>query len=672
MLDMFQQDFDQEAAPRANEGRDLPATFGESFQDAWQSGQDAVSSLKQKNARNQAIGEYAEAVKGAGGDVDGEYQKEAATSGNLLWASPPDPLTVINNVVGRMKAQADAAGVDMPFTPVSEGDINDRAVTLSQQAMATQQRNLQRPHTWASFAGNILGGAASATVDPINIPALAIPFEGLGVLATAGLMGAANAAAQTASEISNSAYNERVQPGYAAGGQGLENVVGAGVGGAVLGGSVRVLGNVLTRAMTGAWPTAARDAANGVMSEANVLNSNVLPGAEGEAAHNDALGQSIAQILRGDPVDPDIAAASQAVMAKAQRDQAFTLPKFDAAEVSRLSEEAELHERSGALTDQLAGLPAGDQGAADTLARLRTVESQLGEATTPEARRALSNRRDELLTDTTPETLQDAAAPIEQRRAATSEQAAIDARLQEIQNERGQAQLDQAASGEPAQEPLSQRVRPYQEPTLFDVHTGRIDALLDMREGAIAAGEGSPEMPYRTNGIARGVRALAQIGGSDMSPDEAQALARRIVASGTSDEARFILNQVTDRPRTLMSTLPSPEDFAEAMKAGAADAPRPGFLTADQIREQLAAPETASAARADVERAIDEAAQSGKELQTPTGLKFTGGYDKAGLPIMDPSFGSVADQLAEVDKMNELAAQILACATPGAMQMAAE
>jgi hypothetical protein len=54
---MFAQDFDREAAPQANEGRDLPATFGESFQDAWQSGQDAVSSLKAENARNQAIGD---------------------------------------------------------------------------------------------------------------------------------------------------------------------------------------------------------------------------------------------------------------------------------------------------------------------------------------------------------------------------------------------------------------------------------------------------------------------------------------------------------------------------------------------------------------------------------------------------------------------------------------
>ena len=423
----------------------------------------------------------------------------------------------------------------------------------------------------------------------MNVPAMALPFEGLGVLATAGLMGLANAGAQTASEIRNAPYNERVQPGYGASGQAVENVVGAGVSGAP-GGGIKAAGNVLTRLLTGAWPTAAKDAANGVMSEANILGSNVLPGAEGEAAHQDALAQSISQILRGDPVAPDIAAASQEVMARAQAAQGFTLPKFDAAEVSRLSEEAELHERSGALTDQLASLPAGDQGAAETLARLQEVERQLGEATTPDARRALSDRRDELLTDTNPETLQAAAAPIEQRRAATAEQASIADRLDEIQNERSQAQLEQATSGEQAQEPLSQRVPPYQQPTLFDVHTGRIDALMDMREGAIAAGEGSPEMPYRTNGIARGVRALAQIGGSDMPPVEAQALARRIVASGTPDEARFILNQVTDRPRTLMATLPSPEDFAEAVKADAADVFRPGSLTPDEIHTALASP----------------------------------------------------------------------------------
>ena len=84
-----------------------------------------------------------------------------------------------------------------------------------------------------------------------------------------------------------------------------------------------------------------------------------------------------------------------------------------------------------------------------------------------------------------------------------------------------------------------------------------------------------PKCPTALTALRGACSALAQIGGSDTSPVEAQALARRIVASGTPDEARYILNQVTDRPRTLLSTLPSPEDFAEAVKADAADAPKP-------------------------------------------------------------------------------------------------
>jgi hypothetical protein len=610
MLDMFADEYAAAAAPRANEGADLPATFGESFEDAWQSGQDAVSSLKQENARNQAIGEYAEAVKGAGGDVDGEYQKEAATSGNLLWASPPDPLTVVNNVVAKMKAQADAAGVPMPFTPLTEDDINDRAVTLSQQAIATQQRNLQRPQTWASRAASLLGEGASGLVDPINIPTMAIPFEGLGVLATAGLMGAANAGAQTASEIANSAYNERVQPGYAASGQGVESVIGAGIAGAVLGGGIKALGNVLTRLMTGAWPTAAKDAANGVMSEADILKSNEMPVAPVEPT-----------------IPPDVASASQAVMARVASDRGFTLPTgFDAAETSRLSEEAELRERSGVLTGQLAGLPTGDQGAAETLARVRQVESQLGEATKPEERRALSNRRDELLTVTTPEALEAAAAPIEQRRAMTSEQASIDDRLQEIENERASAQLDRTLSGQASQEPT--RITPQN--------------VLPGAEGEAA----------HQAALGKAIDDVLKGNPVDVSG---------AIPAGSDFERR-----IGDLPSNYGTT-------ASVAQGEPAEATfRPGSLTADQIGEQLAAPEAMNAARADVEKAIDESAQGGKELQAPTGLRFTGGYDKAGEAIMDPSFGSVADQLAEVDRMNELAAQIMECATPGAMAMAAE
>jgi hypothetical protein len=610
MLDMFADDYAAAAAPRANEGALLPATFGESFQDAWQSGQDAVSSLKQENARNQAIGEYAEAVKGAGGDVDGEYQKEAATSGNLLWASPPDPLTVINNVVAKMKAQADAAGVDMPFTPLSEDDINDRAVQLSQQAIATQQRNLQRPQTLASRVGSLLGEGESGLVDPMNIPAMAIPVEGLGVLATAGLMGLANAGAQTASEIANAPYNERVQPGYAASGQGVENVVGAGVSGALLGGGVKVLGNTLTRLMTGAWQTAAKDAANGVMSEANILNSNEMPAAPATPAEPS--------------IPPDVASASQAVMARVASDRGFTLPTgFDAAETARLSEEAELRERHGVLSGQIEGLPPGDQGAAETLARVRQVESELGEATTADERRELSNRRDELLTDTTPEDLEAAVAPIEQRRAMASEQSAIDDRLQEIDYERGQAQLEQAMRGQASQEPtriISQNILP----------------------GA--------------DGEAAHNAALGKAIGDVLKGDPVDVSSA--IPPGGDFESR-----IGDLPSDYGMTAPISE--GEPVEA----APfRPGTMTPEDMQALIAPPETANAMRVDVERAIDEAAQNGKALQIPIGVDYErGSMSGVNADSFLPIFGSVADQLAEVDRMNEIAAQILACATPGAM-----
>jgi hypothetical protein len=168
----------------------------------------------------------------------------------------------------------------------------------------------------ASMAGSFLGEAASGAADPMNIPLMAIPLEGLGVAATAGLMAAGNAGSQAANEIVNRQYNERVDPGYNASGQNAENVMGAAVSGALLGGGLKALGNVLTRAVTGAWPTAAKDAANGVMSEADILNSNVLPGADGEAAHQGALGKAIGDVLKGDPVDVSSSIPTESDFAK--------------------------------------------------------------------------------------------------------------------------------------------------------------------------------------------------------------------------------------------------------------------------------------------------------------------------------------------------------------------
>ena len=53
--------------------------------------------------------------------------------------------------------------------------------------------------------------------------------------------------------------------------------------------------------------------------------------------------------------------------------------------------------------------------------------------------------------------------------------------------------------------------------------------------------------------------------------------------------------------------------------SGTVTAPRPAQMTADQIRETLVSPEAADAMRADIERAIDDAAKGGKALQVPIG-----------------------------------------------------
>jgi hypothetical protein len=315
VLDMFQSSFDREAAPQANEGRDLPATFGESFQDAWSNGQLATSGIKQDNARTQAIQEYTDKINAAsGGAVDAEYSKQLAENQGLTTVDAssggPDPLEVANGVVAKLKAGADAAGRALPFTPMSSDDIDTRAAQISQQAIATNAAMQAKPQTWGSWAGKTAGALASGSVDPYNIPLYAIPLEGLGVAATALAFGAGSALTQTAREAANSDFNEKVQPGYQASGQAMGNIAEAGVSGAVMGGGgallgvgIKALGGALTRAATGAWPTAAKDAANGVMSEANILDTNALHGAEGEAAHQGALGQSIDQILREAPVD---------------------------------------------------------------------------------------------------------------------------------------------------------------------------------------------------------------------------------------------------------------------------------------------------------------------------------------------------------------------------------
>lgn len=658
MLDMFAPSYDQKAAPEPNEGADLPATFGESFADAWQNGQTAVSGIKQDNARNQAIASYVEQIKGAGGDFDGEYAKQAGTSGNWLWATPPDPLTVANTVVDKMKANATAAGKELPFQAMTSDDIDNSAVQISQGATAASAAMGARQQTLASRVGGFLGGAASATADPYNLPALALPLEGLGVAATAGLMGLASVGSQTASEIANAPYNERVQPGYAESHQAFGNIAEAGASGAVMGGSIAGLGKILSAAATKFWPTSMKDAANGVMSEANVLGSNVLPGAEGEAAHQAAMGKSIDQVLKGDPVDVSSAIPNEGDFAKRIGDLSgdygttANIGEPYVRDTQRLNEEVR--------AETLMAMLKRNGGVQDSGGSLKAMDMVKGYP-------GLINKRGMDL-DTAREMAAEAGYLGPDTEAA-------------VQNTDIQDLLDRLGEGKVYSAHDMGEVGRAGDAAKFNEWMGRRDdAVTEIQnhvadEGEEPLDEEHADLAAEHRMEGKSVPDAIEHAAADLYVRDA-AQARAFREAPEMPEIGY--EPPSERPQGYEGE-PGAGDYyagtrggersgAEGNAGAAQEALRGGGeaagegLTDDQIHEAIATPETFNAMRADVERAIDEAAQSGKALQVPIGI------DADGNAIM----GSVTAAMNEVDRLNELADAVAQCALPGAMQEAAE
>lgn len=165
--------------------------------------------------------------------------------------------------------------------------------------------------------------------------------------------------------------------------------------------------------------------------------------------HETALRTALAQMDDGRPVEVSPMFGSQ----EGPGYRMQSLPVFNPADFGTLAEETRLREIDATLAAQQASLAPGDQAAADTLARLGEVERQLADpALSPEARKTLSTRRDELLTDTNPETLRAQAAPIEQARALEAQRAAIARRLDEISTERAGQAAETALSSVPKPE----------------------------------------------------------------------------------------------------------------------------------------------------------------------------------------------------------------------------
>jgi hypothetical protein len=432
-LDLYQNDQDAGAAIQPNEAHDLPATLDQTFGAAWSSGQLFSQSIAHENARAAVLQDYLGEIKDKTGN---DLTKDVDPFASGEDQSIDGDFARANDRVAKLKQDYP----DLDLAPLSDDEIDQRAIAKSRGAQSDYASMAAREKTAGGSFGMFMGGLASASADPINIVALPVaPAEGLGVLATALRWGAIAGTSQAAIEAAGGSYREQVQPGYLASGEPLANVAGAAVGGAVLGGSIKALGNAWTRVKTGQWPQSIRDAGNLAESEANIADTNVLPGVDGEVAHRDALTTATDSILNGEPVDvshiitPEMEGAAQNILGRIAGERGMSLPVFDERSIRLISEEAALRARSAELTTQLENLPGGDPSAVDRLNRLQAVESQLSaEGLTPEDKRALNERRDQILVDTNPETLRAGAAPFEQARQAQAELASIESRLNDI------------------------------------------------------------------------------------------------------------------------------------------------------------------------------------------------------------------------------------------------
>lgn len=268
---------------------DVPATFGDTFDAAWHDGQLFSSSVARGNAQMAGLDSYIDEVNQKSGQ---DIRRDVY--GRL------DMMNAANEAVAKIRK----TNPDIQLPDLTDDELNKRAVAASSEAHQAATEMAGRDKTLGGKIGGVLGGLASGTVDPINLVGMAVaPEAKLGIVATAAAWGGFGAGSQAVNEVMNAGFRNQIEPGYTESGQPGMNVVEQGVTGALLGGLFKGIGNVWSRMKTGEWPRSVRDAGNIVESEANIQQSNVLPGAEGEAAHRTALQESIDQVASGRPVD---------------------------------------------------------------------------------------------------------------------------------------------------------------------------------------------------------------------------------------------------------------------------------------------------------------------------------------------------------------------------------
>ncbi len=404
---------------------DKPVYFDEAFEAAKENSENFAAFNFLQNSRKSVINEH----------LNNIYEK----TGQRV-SVPLDGLSSDDLVRNPNSAIRDLKKTYPDLEEIDPIQLEERAKIKSYESHRDYEDMARREKTWGGTAGGIIGSMAGLPKDPSNIIGMGLnPAKSFGLIKTALIWGGLFGTQRAVNEVANAEARDEIQPGYIESGEPYNEVGKSFLGGVFIGALPKAIGNVWGLARHGEWPTGIKDYGNHVMSEAQIEHTNTLAGAAGEAEHRQALSTALDQIGKGEPVrvhiDPEIVRNSRDLMGRLEGETPFTSP-IPKEEQLRLTSEAEqLNTRYAELDRHLETLPEGKPEAAEQLAKVQQIEKELADAKTSTERKALSQRRDELLKDTTPEKLQAEAAPLEARRQAEAQMTNIESRLNEIQDQ---------------------------------------------------------------------------------------------------------------------------------------------------------------------------------------------------------------------------------------------
>jgi len=558
-LDLFSSNIDDAVgyAGRVS-APELPSTFSDNFDDAFAKGRLVSQSISGNLRKSRALSDYMDEVQ--------------AKAGEPLQLAETATIEEMNARVRTLKA----ARPDLDVSELTDEEIQRRADEIGVRQLADSQALDRRERTTGGTIGAMLGTAGAAVTDPVNMVAfpLAAP-ESLGILGTALAWGAIGAGSQTAIEVLNAPAMERIQPGYATSGEPLQNIAEAGLAGGVLGGGLKGLSNLWTKAKTGNWPRTIRDAGNVVESEAQIASTNPMPGVEGEAAHRTALNKAIDDLANGRPVDVDSIVPAEQFAA-----------------------------RDAAVEPVIAARDASNSAAA----AVRAVDEPKIRA---EIHQYFNDERGEFVPSAEAQALID-------RMPAEIKQAGFDViGLGKGIQEAGDLLDDEIVAK------MRAELRPKAEAA-----AKQIDDWLKENAGQKSAPQ--LQLPFERTSLqaqaelsaadlTKGVQDIARMAGHDMPAEDAAKIAARVAQLNDPDKARALLDEVFVRPQTIADTLPAvdkPVKSAADKASPDAVASLRDELTPAKIEEARVNPDMEET----ISRDLDKLMLERPDLEVPTGV----------------------------------------------------